>query len=138
MPSQDCEQSVPDSPEMINLKCVVPNVLPQESRPRSDSSDQKSNVLSSQNVTSSEHSFLRLCSKHRITTMYRAHLCPAPGRRLALRRPVWMKTTSQTYKASNHSHQWRKFYMTKQNTKEQSNLKCATSRITAKSIISLG
>ena len=60
MLSQDCEQSVPDSPEMINLKCVVPNVLPQESRPKQFlSSDQKSNVLSSQNVPSSEHSFLR-------------------------------------------------------------------------------
>ena len=60
MLSQDCEQSVPDSPEMINLKCVVPNVLPQESRPKQFlSSDQKSNMLSSQNVPSSEHSFLR-------------------------------------------------------------------------------
>ena len=60
MLSQDCEQSVPDSPEMINLKCVVPNVLPQESRPKQFlSSDQKSNVLSSQNVPSSKHSFLR-------------------------------------------------------------------------------
>ena len=58
--SQDCEQSVPDSPEMINLKCVVPNVLPQEPRPKQFvSSDQKSNVLPSQNVPSSEHSFLR-------------------------------------------------------------------------------
>ena len=60
MLSQDCEQSVPDSSEMINLKCVVPNVLPQESRPKQFvSSDEKSNVLSSQNVPSSEHSFLR-------------------------------------------------------------------------------
>ena len=57
MLSQDCEQSVPDSPEMIIL--VVPNVLPQESRPKQFlSSDQKSKVLSSQNVPSSEHSFL--------------------------------------------------------------------------------
>ena len=122
MLSQDCEQSVPDSPEMINLKCVVPNVLPQESRPKQFlSSDQKSNVLSSQNVPSSEHSFLRLCSKHRITTMYRAHLCPAPGRRLALRRPVWMKTTSQTYKTSNYPHQSRKFYMTNQTQRNRVN-----------------
>ena len=60
MLSQDYDQSIPDSPEMINLKCVVPNVLPQESRPKQFlSSDQKSNVLSSQNVPSSEHSFLR-------------------------------------------------------------------------------
>ena len=65
--------------------------------------------------------FLDLCSKHQITTMYRAHLCPAPGRRLALRRPVWMKTTSQTYKACNHPHQSRKFYMTKQTQRNRVN-----------------
>ena len=60
MLSQDCEQSVPDSPKMINLKCVVPNVLPQDSRSKQFlSSDKQSNVLSSQNVPSSEHSFLR-------------------------------------------------------------------------------
>ena len=126
MLSQDCEQSVPDSPEMINLKCVVPNFLPQESRPKQFlSSDQKSNMLFtvffSQNVPSSEHSFLRPLFKTSITTMYRAHLCPAPGRRLALRRPVWMKTTSQTYKASNHPHQSRKFYMTKQTQRNRVN-----------------
>ena len=126
MLSQDCEQSVPDSPEMINLKCVVPNFLPQESRPKQFlSSDQKSNMLFtvffSQNVPSSEHSFLRPLFKTSITTMYRAHLCPAPGRRLALRRPVCMKTTSQTYKASNHPHQSRKFYMTKQTQRNRVN-----------------
>ena len=69
MLSQDCEQSVPDSPEMINLKCVVPNVLPQESRPKQFlPSDQKSNMLSQfsshRMCPPQSIPFLDLCSKH--------------------------------------------------------------------------
>ena len=56
MLSQDCEQSVPDSPEMINLKCVVSTVLPQESRPKQFlSSDYQTFV---QNIES------RQCTEH--------------------------------------------------------------------------
>ena len=116
MLSQDCEQSVPDSPKMINLKCVLYQMFCHKNQHTSNFFHQI------RNQTCFPHRmcppqiipFLDLCSKHRITTMYRAHLCPAPCRRLAQRRPVWMKTTSLTYKASNHPHQSRKFYMTKQ------------------------
>ena len=53
------EDFLPDSADVISLNCYVPNVLPQESRSKQFlSSDQKSKVLSLQNVPSSEESFL--------------------------------------------------------------------------------
>ena len=53
------EDFLPDSADVISLNCYVPNVLPQESRSKQClSSDQKSKVLSRQNVPSSEESFL--------------------------------------------------------------------------------
>ena len=53
------EDFLPDSADVMGLNCYVPNVLPQESRSKQfRSSDQKSKVLSRQNVSSSEESFL--------------------------------------------------------------------------------
>ena len=51
------EVFLPDSADVISLSCYVPNVLPTEPK-QFLSSDQKSNVLSRQNVPSSEYSFL--------------------------------------------------------------------------------
>ena len=53
------EYSLTDSADVISLNCYVPNMLSQEPK-QFLSLDQKSNVLSPQNVPSSDNSFLRL------------------------------------------------------------------------------
>ena len=139
MLSQDCEQSVPDSPEMINLKCVVPNVLPQESRLKQFlSSDQKSNVLSSQNVPSSEHSFLKPLFKTSNYDNVQSTPLPSTRQETGSEKASLDEDDKPDLQSLQSPPPIEKVLYEQTNTKEQSKLKCATSRTTAKSIISFG
>ena len=127
----------PDSPEMINLKCVVPNVLPQESRLKQFlSSDQKSNVLSSQNVPSSEHSFLRPLSK--TSNHDNVQSTPLPSTRQGSEKASLDENDKPNLQSLQSPPPIEQVLYDQTNTKEQSKLKCATSRTTAKAIISFG
>ena len=99
------------------------------------SSDQKSNMLSSQNVPSSEHSFLRPLFKTSNHDNVQSTPLPSTMQETGSEKASLDEDDKPNLQSLQSPPPIEKVLYDQTNTKEQSKLKCATSRTTAKLII---